>query len=208
MRIFQLIPALTALLTFPAFSAEVPELPTPKGNQFAVELFKIETPHPFNMNSFSQNPASIERMFKSAENTVSSQPVMYAKLGAMVENDQTQKVMFPEDFNVVGGKIVPIQKLHHLGARTRVTVREVTSQTATVHIDFHHQVLKRHDKHTLGNGAEVELPIFEIRKVNTEITQKLNSWVVVGGIESKEEDQIRTAYYIIRVSRPGRSRSY
>lgn len=196
------------LLSSVAISREVPKLPEPNGNQFAVELFKIETPYPFDQNKFNQGAKAFEEMFISEESVVSAHPVMYAKVGEMVENDQTEEALFPKDYNVVNGKPVPVNKLQHLGTRTRVTLNSATQTSATFHIDFHHQVLKGYDTYKLGNNIEVKMPIFETRKVNTEVTQPLNSWIVVGGIESKKKEKIKTAYYIIRISKPGNGRRY
>ena len=196
------------LLSINAIAREVPELPKPKGSHFTVELFKIETPYPFDQNNFNQGSKAIEEMFTSEDSVVSAHPVMYAMIGEMVENDQTEKTLFPVDYNVVNGKPVPVNKLQHLGTRTRVTLNSATQTSATFHIDFHHQVLKRYETYKLGNRIEVEMPIFETRKVNTEVTQPLNSWIVVGGIESRDEGKLKTAYYIIRISKSGNNRRY
>ncbi len=196
------------LLCMSSFGVEVPQLPAPNGGQYAIELFKIETPHPFDQLSFKQDDEVIEHMFTASENTVSSLPVMYANIGETVENDQTEKVLLPEDYNVVGGKPVPINKLQHLGTRTRVTLKKASQTTATLHLNFHHQVLQGYETYKLGREVEVEIPYFETRKVDTVIVQKLGSWIVVGGIESKEEGSIKTSYYIIRISKPGISHRF
>lgn len=194
--------AAALLLCIAVPAAEVPELPAPRGGQFAVELYKIVTPRPFDQKSFRKEPESIAQLFQAAENSVTSQPVLYTELGGTAENDQTREMLLPEDYNVVGGKAVPVNKLYHIGVRTRVKILNATRTTAAVHIDFHHQVLKGYEKCKLGQDLEAELPIFDIRKVNTEITHKLDSWVVLGGIESEEDGAVRTSYYIIRISRP------
>lgn len=194
--------ALVLLLPTAVQAAEIPNLPPPRENQFAVELFKIVTPRPFDQAAFRQEPEFIEEMFHAGENAVTPEPVIYTQLGGVAENNQTREVSLPEDYNVVGGKAVPINKIHRIGVRTRVHIISATRTTAAIHIDFHHQVLKGYKKHKLGNGIEVKLPEFDLRQVNADLDYQFNSWVVVGGIEAEEDGQILTSYYIIRISRP------
>lgn len=194
--------AAALLLGASAPGAEVPELPAPRGNQFAVELYKIVSPRRFDQKNFRREPESIAQMLHAGENTVTPHPVLYAELGGTAENDQTRMTLLPEDFNVVDGKTVPINKLYPIGARTRIEFLSATERTAKIHIDFHHQELKGYEKYKLGRNIEAELPVFEVRKVNTEVDLRLGSWVVLGGIESQEDGKFRTSYYVIRISRP------
>lgn len=181
-------------------SAQMPDLPTPRGNQFAVELFSIKTPESFNQASLQKYSKSVDQLFMSEKNEVHAYPALYTRKGMTVENDQTEDMMLPESYNVVNGKPVPVNTLQHIGVRTRITINESARNSVSFQIDFHHQTIKGNDTYKLGNGMEVEIPYFEIRKVNTEVTQRLGSWVVLGGIEDVSGSF--TTYYIIRITRP------
>lgn len=182
--------------------AQIPDIPSPNGYNFAVELYEIESPKPFDQNSVDLYSKSVDKLFTNEENTVNAYPVLYAKPGVMVENDQTEAIMFPESFNVVNGKPIPIETLQHIGSRTRVTILETPPREVTFLIDFHYQRVKGYDKYNIGKDLAVEMPYFEMRKVNTQLTQTLGSWVVLGGIESKAEGKLKTTYYVIRISHP------
>ena len=195
-----LLPA--ALLLSAAALAAVPKPPQPKDGDFAVEMFRIDSPNAFDKDTFKQDNQSIEQLFSDQRNQVKAYPVVYADQGVAAVNDQTTEMMLPEDFNVVNGKLIPIERLQRIGVRSEVTVIGLKNNSATFQLKFHHQEIKGYDEYKLKGGHDARVPFFETRKVDTELTQVLGSWVVVGGIESVVDQQIKTAYYIVRVTKP------
>ena len=180
----------------------VPEMPRPKGNKFAVQLFRVDSPKAFNQESFKQDNASIERLFSAEENKVTAYPVVYADVGKSAVSDQTKSVMLPDDFHVVDGQLVPVESLQHIGVRAEVGLREFKNTAATFTRKFHYQEITGYDEYKLKGGHSARVPLYETRKVDTELTQVLGSWVVVGGIETEVEGEAKTAYFIVRVTRP------
>lgn len=183
-------------------TAKVPDEPRPKGNKFAVEMFRIDSPQGFDKDKFKQDNESIEQLFNSKENRVKAYPVVYAEQGKTAVSDQTTSMMLPEDYNVVNGKLIPVERLQRIGVRSEVTVTALRNNSATFNLKFHHQEIKGYDEYKLKGDHNARIPHFETRKVDTELTQVLGSWVVVGGIESVVDEQVKTAYYIVRVTRP------
>lgn len=182
--------------------AVVPDMPKPKGNQFAVQLFRVDSPRPFDKEKFKQDSESILELFNAKENYTKAYPTIYAELGKPAVNDQTKSMMLPTDYNVVNGEPVAVEALQHIGVRAEITIHDYRNDTATFNLKFHHQEIKGYDEYLLKGGKSVRIPIFETRKVDTDLSQVLGSWVVVGGIESSTGEKTSTAYYIIRVTRP------
>ncbi len=180
----------------------MPDLPKPDGNKFAVQLFKIVSPGAFDPNSFERNNESIERLFTAANNEITPYPTVYAKLGVLATHDRTLSVKTPIDYNLVNGEVVAVEESRDLGVKIDVTITAYRNETATFSLHFTHQEIKGHEVVELREGLTARKPFFEKRQVNTELTQALGSWVVLGGITSGEGADKRTTHYLIRITRP------
>lgn len=186
----------------------VPEPPSPQANKFAIELFKIESAAPFEQEKFVKNKISIPELFKQGKNQIEAYPVLYCAMDTVAICDQTETVQMPENFNVKDGKAVPIETPVVLGMLTQVTVTSLKNNIATYQLDFSFNELKGYDEYVLKGDIKVKLPFFETRKINTELSQSLGSWLVLGGFSDDGEDGIHSTYYVIRITRPlGMSRS-
>ena len=198
-------PFITGLTSFTiavSAVAAVPDMPEPKGNKFAVQLFKIVSPGAFDPRSFKRNNESIERLFTDATNAITSYPTVYAELGVRATHDRTLSVKMPIDYNLVNGEVVPVEESRALGVKVAVTVTAYKNETTTFTLHFSHQEIKGHEDVKLREGVTARKPLFEKREVNTELSQTLGSWVVLGGITSGESADEHTTHYLIRITRP------
>lgn len=182
--------------------ADIPEAPVPQANKFAVELFKIESPAPFEQDKFVKSNISIPELFKQDENRIEAYPVLYCALGSPAICDQTKTVQMPENFNVKDGKAIPVEIPVVLGMLSEVTVVSLKNNIATYQLDFSYNELKGYDEYVLKGDINVQLPLFETRKINTELSQSLGSWLVLGGFSDDGENGILSTYYVIRITRP------
>ncbi|MDZ8118120.1 hypothetical protein [Pontiella agarivorans] len=185
-----------------AAHAQIPDAPQPQHNKFAIELFRIESPNPFEEARFLKQNISIPELFENAQNRINTYPVLYSALGIPAICDQTKCVHMAENYNIKDGKAVPVKSKVELGMRTKVTIRKLENNMATYELEFSNKELKGYEEVILKNDIHVKLPRFETRQINTELNQSLGSWLVLGGLSGSGDNGIHSTYYIIRITRP------
>lgn len=194
--------AALVLLSTLSTKAEVPEIPLPNGNKFAIELFKIESPAPFEPETFIKSNISIPELFEQESNKIHGYPTLYSTMGDSAICDQTKSVRMAENYNVKDGKTVPVEKTFVLGMLAEVTITKLQNNVATYKLDFSYNELQGYNDFNLKKDLVVQIPYFETRKINTELSQSLGSWLVLGGFSDNGEDGIHSTYYVIRITRP------
>jgi hypothetical protein len=193
---------LALLSAFHNSEAGMPDIPRPNQNKYAIELFSIETPDPFDEARFLKNKISIERLFEQSENRIHAYPVMYALIGMAAVCDKTIPEELTADYNLINGKAVPINETYHLGMKSEVTILNMKNNVATYLLDFSYKELRGYDEYVLKDDIKAQVPYFEARRINTELSQALGSWLILGGFSSSKEDGIESTYYIIRITKP------
>ena len=130
----------------------------------------------------------IEELIKRPNIEIAEFPIVYAGLGESVTNDQTKSVSLPEDYDIVDGKAVAKEKICKLGYSTSVTIDKIENGAISYHLNASHQELVGFDEYKTENGISVKMPFFERRSVDTNLTQKPNSWLVMGGLVDEKLD--------------------
>jgi len=141
-------------------------------------------------------PASItlthtqfEELIKRPNVEIAEFPIVYAGLGESVTNDQTKSVSLPEDYDIVDGKAVVVkEKIIKLGYSVAVTIDKIENGAISYHLNASHLELRGFDEYKTENGISVKMPFFERRSVDTNLTQKPNSWLVMGGLIDEKPD--------------------
>ncbi|MDF7798847.1 hypothetical protein P4C99_05205 [Pontiellaceae bacterium B1224] len=188
--------------------AAMPETPPPNEGQFAIELFRIETPHVFNETTFIKNGVSIEDLFANSENLTQSFPVVYSALGVTAVCDQTKKEKLVSDCSLINGKVVPVHKVYSLGIKAEITILNLKQNLATYTLNFSYNDLKGYDEYVLKDDIKAKKPVFETRQISTQLNQSLGAWLVLGGFSSSHKERIQSTYYLIRITKPQGTRGF
>jgi hypothetical protein len=113
---------------------------------------------------------------------ITEYPIVVAMVGESVTNDQTKAASFPEDYDIVDGKVVAIEKIIKLGYIVGVTVDKVENGAVSYHLYASHKELARFETFTTENDLEVKMPYFNVRAVDTHIIQQPKSLFTISGL--------------------------
>jgi hypothetical protein len=156
--------------------------------------------------SISMRPSQeeIEALLKKPNAEIIEFPIVYAGIGETVTNAQTEVFQSVLDASVVEGKVVYETEPINVGTSTSLTINKVLESGAiNCDLEIYHCRLTGVDHYTLEEKFDVEIPYFEIRSVNTEITLNPNSWLTMGGLISQHDDGTKTQSLIyVRVLPP------
>ena len=138
--------------------------------------------------SITLTHTQIEELIKRPNIEIAEFPIVYAGLGESVMNDKTKPVSFLEDYDVVEGKVVAKEKICKLGYSTSVTVDKVENGAISYHLNICYLEFVGFDEYIIENDLSVKIPFFERMALDTDLTQKPNSWLVIGGLIDEKLD--------------------
>ena len=218
---------LTIALSSTVYS-KIPELPKLQEGKYAIQIIKVETSASTDPSEYLDNiktetvfyttgtetnqtqvspldsadPSLPEKILEDPSSEIFEYPILYAENGSSVTNDQTETVLFPQDYKVENGKAVPLdEKPIKLGLSITTTVTERKNGVVDLHLDFYTKEIKRYDEIDIGSGLKAKVPFFNARKFNTDVTIALGEWLTIGGLKnSAKDDQSKNTVYFIRVN--------
>jgi len=114
-------------------------------------------------------------------------PIVVATSGERVINDQQEQASFPFDYQIVEGKLVPEEEEIGLGLLTAVTVGDVKDGVISFDIIAEDRKFKKWENHPTEAG-NAKMPYFSMRSIDTKLTQKFNSWLIMSGLSNEGID--------------------
>lgn len=140
-------------------------------------------------NSQPSSQEEIEALLKKPNAEIIEFPIVYAGIGETVTNAQTEVFQSVLDARVVEGKVVYETEPINVGTSASLTINKVLESGAiNCDLEIYHCRLTGVEHYTLEEEFDIEMPYFEIRSVNTEITLNPNSWLTMGGQISQRDD--------------------
>jgi hypothetical protein len=125
-------------------------------------------------------------------------PPVQLSVGERIINDQTETTELPTDYEIVDDKTVITRKgSFRSGLAIDIELIGTDASSVTYQLKLFSGSILGFDVHTLPNGDEISMPYWESRNTDSEITQPLSSWNMIGGMvtekmeegETKQEDQ-------------------
>jgi hypothetical protein len=178
---------------------EHPSTPQPPSGKYAFQIIKIEAPEKIIPN----NEIDIEAIIQYPEVTIFEYPTLIAGLGESITNDQTKSISMTTDGYGIEGK--PIK----LGSLTSVSVKETSETTVSYHILVSLKLLVGFTGSKTENGFTVKTnPIFKVRSIDTDQTQRFNSWRVLSElVQQKPNEEPIKELICIQVISPDKTHS-
>jgi nitrous oxidase accessory protein NosD len=166
-------------------SVEMPSTPIPPSGKYAFQIIKVEAPA-----EIVQSPrADVEKIIQHPDVKICEYPTLIAGFGESMTNDQTKAVSMDVDWGLVDGKAVTKEKTFKLGDSISVTVNGIENGTISYHLNVHHLELAGFFECKIENGFLVKTqPRFKKETIDTDLTQKLNSWLMISGIIEQRSD--------------------
>ena len=162
----------------------------------SLELSPHDTGMPIPMLTQQQ----VDKIISHPDSLVDEFPIVQARLGETVINDQTKTELMAVDADVINGKVVYEKEPTKFGKEVSVTVKEVDNNVVTYKIYLMKRDFIGFDTHETKEGLQVEFPFFEGVEADTELIQKTNSWLVLGGLVNQQGNGEKMhSFIIIRV---------
>jgi hypothetical protein len=161
----------------------IPSTPKPHPEKYTFQVIGIEVPE----GTLESSKMDIEKIIQHPDAEISEYPIVLAGLGESVTNDQTKCVLMPEDYDIVDGELVAKEKIVMLGYSTSVTVDKIENGAVSYHLNASYNELVGFDEYKTEGGV-AKMPFFNKRAVDTDLTQKPNSWTMMGGLIDKRSD--------------------
>ena len=157
----------------------------------------------FHQNVITLSQPQIEEVLKNPTVKISEFPVVYAALGETVTNDQTKAVSMAVDAKVVDGKIVYTEEPQKIGKAVVISLNKLEGDLLTYQLKLSDKQFVGFDKYKVSDELVAKMPYFEGQSVDTEITQKANTWLTMWGITHESSTGEKTQELIcIRVIPP------
>ncbi len=176
-------------LAFITGCSSVPEKIKPHDQKYTVQVIKANAPQgivSWMPSSSEENDKQAEAIFSHPDTKLTAFPIVHVQAGGANTNDQTKSVMLPEDYSIVDGKAVAKEKECKLGKFVSVEIENIEGDTISYKLDVFDRKIKGHDDYKVGEGITVSIPFMENSAINTRVTQKMNSWVLLGGLSDKD----------------------
>lgn len=151
-----------------------------------------------------ENPLSneeFETLINEPTAQITEYPVVVADVGEKVTNDQQDHVLFPSDYQIVKGKLIPEEVTIGLGLFTEIHANKIHDGMISFDINIENKKLNGWDEYPTEAGI-AKMPYFEGRAIKTELTQKPNIWNLMGGLV----DQGTNSLIAVRVLPPATSK--
>ena len=177
------IPSLFAAALISGCST-IPSTPKPHPEKYTFQVIGIEVPE----GTLQSSKMDVEKIIQHPDADINVYPTVIAGLGESVTNDRTKSVSFPEDYDIVDGKAVVKEKLIKLGYSVAVTVDKIENGAISYHLNTRYLELAGFNEYPMEKGPNVKMPFLKKRAVNTDLTQKPNSWTVMGGLINQRSD--------------------
>jgi len=173
-----------------------PSNPRPHPEKYTFQVISIEIP-----DFDSSTPLS--EAINHPDATIHEYPIVLAGVGESQINDQTESVSFPEDYSIVDGKAIAKEKTVKLGYSVSIQFTELKNELIQYHLQTYYREVAGHDKHEIGDGITVSMPYFKSRRLDTDLSQAVNSWVVYGGLVDEKSDGTKLTHMIgVRIIPP------
>jgi len=160
-------------------SVKRPSSPKPPLGKYAFQIMKIAAPA-----EIVQSPrVDVEKIIQHPDVKISEYPALVASLGESITNGQTEAISMDIDWGVVDGKPVTKEKIFRLGDSISITANKIENGVISYHLNMHHLELAGYFEHKTTNGfLEKTQPRFKKEAIDTDLTQKLDSWLMISGI--------------------------
>ena len=177
---------ITSLLAIILISgcSTIPSTPKPQPEKYTFQVIGIEVPE----GTLQSLKMDVGKIIQHPDANISEYPTVMAGLGESITNDQTKSVLMPEDYDIVDGKAVAKEKIIKLGYFASVTVDKIERGAISYHLNASYKELAGFDEYKTENGLSVKMPFFNKRAVDTDLTQKPNSWTMMGGLIDQRSD--------------------
>lgn len=164
------------------------------------------TPIPAQPTPVESTPSQelVDTLLKNPDNEIIEFPLAYVEVGATVTNAQTEVLHSIVDASVVEGKVVYEKEPIHVGPSVILTINEILESGAiNCNLEIDHCRLTGVEHYTLEEEFEIEMPHYEKRSINTEITLAPNSWLPMAGMISQRNDGTKVhEIFLIRLLPP------
>ncbi|MDF7801063.1 hypothetical protein P4C99_16420 [Pontiellaceae bacterium B1224] len=129
---------------------------------------------------------AVEKMMVIPEINKSKLPAIQLAAGEQFIDDTTEMIELPIDYDVVDGKTIIMDKeTFRVGRSIDIHLIEVADSIATYNLKLFFGQLMGFDTYTLSNGDKIEMPWVQSSLGNTQYTQPLDTWYIVGGFTSE-----------------------
>lgn len=161
-----------------------PSSPKPHPEKYTFQVIGIEVPE----GTVESSKMDVEKILQHPDAEISEYPIVLAGLGESVTNDQTKSVSMPEDYDIVDGKAVVKEKIIKLGYSVGVAVDKIENGTISYHLNASYLELTGFHEYKTEDDISVKMPRFKRRAIDTDLTQKPNSWTMFGGLVDNKSD--------------------
>jgi hypothetical protein len=134
--------------------------------------------------------AAADRILQVPEINKTEFPLVQLSVGERIINDQTETTELLTDYEIVEGKTVITRKdPFRSGLAIDIELLEVDASTATYRLKLFSGSTPGFDVYTLSNGDEISMPYWEATDSDSEITQPLSSWNMIGALVTEKTDE-------------------
>lgn len=145
-----------------------------------------QSPHDTGMPIPMLTQQQVDKIISHPDSLVDEFPIVRVRLGETVISDQTKTELMAVDADVINGKVVYEKEPTKFGKEVSVTVKEVNGDVVTYNIHLMKRDFIGFNTHETKDGLQFEFPFFEGVEADTELTQKINSWLVLGGLVNQQ----------------------
>lgn len=160
-----------------------PSTPNPDPQKYTFQVIGIEIPN----EAFIICNNDIDKITTHPDAKISEYPIVVAGVGESVTNDQTRPA--PSE---IDGKPVDKDIIVKLGYSVSIQNPTVEGGALSYHLISHYEELVGFEEYTTQDGASVMMPFTTKRELNTQISQKLNTWITLGGLIKDNSDGKKT----------------
>ena len=158
--------------------------PKPHPDKYTFQIIGVEIPSTESIAALSE----VEEVINHPEATIIEYPIVIAGVGESVTNDQTKSVLFPEDYSIVDGKAVAKEKTEQMGYMVSIRFNEIKDGIISYHLNTYFKEFFGYDAYEAEKGISVEMPYFDSRSIDTDLSQKINTWTLLGGLYEENSD--------------------
>jgi hypothetical protein len=164
---------------------EHPSAPQPPSGKYAFQIIKVEAPA-----EIVQSPQTdVEKIIQHPDVKICEYPTLIAGLGESATNEQIEAMTMDVDWGLIDGKAVTKEKTFKLGDSISVAVNKVENGAISYHLNVYHLELAGFFEHKITDGfLEKAQPRFKKEAVDTDLTQRFNSWLMLQGIIEPQPD--------------------
>ena len=164
----------------------------------------------------------VNEIIKISKADIIEYPIVYASVGEASLADQTESVPFLYDYDIVDGKVISEDKILKIGKSVEIKLvkgigeeslvklgrpdnsimAKADENTVSYQLDTYRRELVGYDELNHTDGITVKTPYFSVCKINTQITQEIDSWTAISGLHDTRNGLTTYLCVCIRVLPP------